>query len=136
MDISTIKPGDMELDIEHPSTGEFTGLRIHLISTDDDRLKKVQRKWTNLALAASRQRRKNKLTAEQVEERGLELLATAMVKLEWLEGDDGKRASFNGEQPEASKEANLELLEQDWLRRQVDEALGDTAGFFESSESD
>lgn len=128
MDLSEIKPSAHVLDILHPGTGEETGLKIELVSMDDERVKKVQRKWQNAAL--QRTKRNKKITAEEVEARSNEILAAAMVGIVYGKDANGKEATWKGEQPKLTAKLKDEMLSVEWLRRQIDEALGDSEAFF------
>ena len=130
MDINSIKPIGTSIDIKHPASGLDIGLALDLVSMKDDRVKEIQRKWTNKAL---RNARKNKaFSAEEIEERTSDLLVAAVTGWSWSKGADGKVASFKGQTPEHSASIVREVfMALPWIADQVDEALGDTSNFFE-----
>lgn len=121
MDISGINASTSPVEIRHPGTQELLGLTVHLRPMSDPKVKAVQRRFTNEAL----RKRNMKITAEQAEASRTDVLVSAVDSWEWA-GD----ASFNGEQPECTAENIRKLLKVDWLRDQLDEALGDEAAFF------
>ncbi len=85
------------------------------------KVKAAQNRMTNERLV----KRSHKVTAESIEENGTKLIVSAVDGWEWQ--DD---ASFNGAKPEFT-EANLRaVLKIDWIRKQLDEELGDEASFF------
>lgn len=121
MDIFSIKPSTATVDIRHPATQEPIGLTIRLLPMSDKAVKAVQRRNANELYRA----RGMKITAEKAEANRLDILVAAVEGWEWS-GD----ASFNGEKLECTPENVRKVLKVDWLREQVDEALGDDASFF------
>lgn len=123
MDISSIAPNERVIDIVHPATEEPIGLKITLLPSSHENVKKVQRHQQNRRL----QSRKFNVTAEQLEAQGLELLVAAISGWEWS-GD----ANFEGEVPEFNAENVRRVLKKaDWIRDQVDKELANDAAFFE-----
>jgi hypothetical protein len=125
MDLSTITTSAQTVDIIHPGTGEEIGLKLQVISRDDPAVKRVQRRITDKRL----KRGFRKVTAEQIDEENIEVLAAAVTNLIW-----GKDASWGGKKLECTPENVKLLLGQAWLRKQVEEAIGEDAEFFSAAE--
>lgn len=121
MDIGEIKPIEQVIDVLHPKTGQETGLKLTICSAEDERVKSVQREQLDKRMKGGKRR-----TVSQMESDNLDLLASSVVDLEWT-GD----ANLHGEKPKHSKQVVKELLSQDWLRRQVDDAAGKTEDFYQ-----
>lgn len=122
MDLSTITPSTLKVEIRHPGTGEPTGLVIECVSLQSEQVKRVQRSITDKVLRS----RTRKLSAEQIEENAVEVLAAAVVGWEWRDG-----ATWAGGKTLDFSPANVRVVVGvDWLRKQIDEALGDESAFF------
>jgi hypothetical protein len=127
MDIADISPTERTIEILHPRTKEPVGIRVVLVSLEDDKLSKLKRKI---------QDRKNGLEArgkhfkaEEVEENKNELLFSSMVGWEWYD------ATYKGEKPAFTRAKVYELLNDParvWFRDQLLIELGDTEAFFAS----
>lgn len=126
-DLANIKPGERTIEILHPSTGEKLGLRITIMSTDDDRMRKINRRITDEAL---RKRQKNKaFSAEEIEDNALALIVQAVTGWEWY-GDD---VSFEGEKPDYSPiNVRKVVTKAAFIRSQLEEELGETKSFFQN----
>ena len=124
MDISSITASSSTIEIRHPATGEPLGLRITLRPTSSTEVQTVKRRITNESI---RMRNKN-ISAEKLEANGLDILVAMIENMEW-EGD----TSWHGEKLDATP-ANIRKLmkEADWIKKQVDDAIGDDAAFFQS----
>jgi hypothetical protein len=137
-DLSTIKQTERTIDIVHPANGENIGLRITLVSLDDERMTKIRRSITDRRLHL--EARGKALKADEVEENADNVIFTATIDWEWYnptgkEGDKGYRADampdFKGEQPEFTRRNFFALIgEISWIKNQINEALGDTRAFF------
>jgi hypothetical protein len=129
VDLATIKPADRKIEIVHPGTKEPIGVRVSLMSYDDERLKKVRRQITDRRLA---DQQKNKpLKSDEAEENGNKLLFAAMTGWEWYDG-----ATFKGEMPDFTPRNVSEVFsELPWFRAQVDTAVADEESFFDNSGS-
>jgi len=124
MDLSAIKPVEHVLDIVHPGTNEPLGIKVSLLSLDDDAMKKVKRKIQDASNALARKGKS--FSAEQVEENHNLLLFTAMTGWSW-EGD----ANFHGEKPAFTVAMVYKVFnELPWFRDQISEKVGDTKSFF------
>lgn len=130
MDLGTIRSQNSTVEIVHPGTGKKTGLILELRPMHDDAVKRVTNsiKDHRLKLAA---RNKN-FKAEELESGRFEILSAAIAGWSWGKDDDGKEASFAGEQLKYTPVNVRRILEIDWIADQVDEALGDTGRFFQS----
>lgn len=122
MDILSIQPQTITVDVKHPSTGARIGLSIECVSLEDDRVKQVERVIKNKVLRSGR----STVTAERLEDNTVELLTAAIVGWNWADGltlGDLKNPPLN--------KANVgKLLAVAWIAKQVDAALGDEAAFF------
>lgn len=121
MDFASIKANTARIDIRHPATQEPTGLVWYLKPMSDPAVKAIQRRFTNETL----RQRGMKITAEKADANRTDILVAATDKWEW-NGD----AEFEGEKPELTPENIRKVLKLDWVRDQLDEALGDDAAFF------
>ncbi|WP_379069369.1 hypothetical protein ACHMW4_03930 [Mesorhizobium sp. UC22_110] len=138
MDILSLQPGNISVEIKHPATGAPIGLTIECVSLEDDRVKAVERQIKNRALRGGR----NTVTAEKIEDNTVEILAAAIVGWKWerplLAPAVGKKEAVYGEQPNLDGDENPQLtkinvsklLAVSWIAKQVDTALGDEAAFF------
>ncbi len=139
-DLSTIKQTDRTIEIVHPVTAENIGLRITLVSLDDERMTKIRRSITDRRLHL--EARGKSFKADEVEENADNVIFTATVDWEWYnptgsEGDKGYREdampNFKGEQPEFNRKNFFALIDEiSWIKTQINEALGDTRAFFAS----
>lgn len=124
MDIANLKPSERTIEITDPTTGENLGIRINMVSIDDDRLKAIKRKITDERLRLSQ--RNKSFTAEQVENNANRILWTAVTGWEWY----GKDVNFLGEVPEFSQRNFYAVLETlPWFRDQLNEEIEDRAAF-------
>lgn len=141
MDLSSIKPGERTIEIEHPATGAPLGIRVGIVSLDDDRLKRLKRNITDESLKL--QAKGKAFKVEELERNSKSLLFGATTRWEWYnptgkEGDEGYDAKampdFNGEIPEYNqKNFNAVIEALPWFADQLREALEDTKGFFDNS---
>jgi hypothetical protein len=143
MDLATLKPTTRHIEIKHPATGEPLGIRVTIVSMDDDRLSGIKREIMDRRLHL--ESRNKRFKAEEIETNTVRLLFAATLEWEWYnptgnEGDEGYKADampvFNGEQP-AFNERNFKAIvkELPWFRDQINEELGETKAFFGNSES-
>ena len=141
VDLSKIKASERTVEILHPGTGEKLGVRVPLVSIDDDRMKAVKRSITDRRLHL--EQRGKHFKAEEIEENRNNLLFKAMTGWEWYnptgnEGDEGYDADampdFGGEVPEFNRRNVVAVFEaMSWFRDQLDEAIGDEKAFFDNS---
>lgn len=128
MDLSTLEPTreGAEMAVRHPATNApVEGMSITLLGMDSERALRAQRAATNRRLKQGVQRMK--LTAEELEADGLELLAALTVAWKGVELD-GK------ELPCTAENARMLYGKFRWLREQVDEFTGDRANFLPASQ--
>jgi hypothetical protein len=138
MDLATLKPTTRTIEIKHPVTGHPLGVRVTVVSMDDDRLTKIKREIMDRRLYL--EQRGKTFKAEDVEANTHRLLFTATLGWEWYnptnsEDDDGM-PTFNGEVPEFNErnfKAVIKTLP--WFRDQINEELGETKAFFDNSPS-
>jgi len=123
MDLASIKPNTVDVDIIHPGDGEPTGLVITIRSTDDEAVKRVQRKHINQRL----KNRDKKPSIERLEEENVALVCAAVAGWRW-----GGASEWGGEKPDFTPDNVAEVLGIEWIRKQVTEALNEEADFFTS----
>lgn len=121
MDILSLQPSTICIDIKHPATGSPIGLQIECVSLEDDRVKAVERAIKNRALRGGR----NTVTAEKIDDNTVELLTAAIVGWKW----DGDLTLGDLKNPQMSKINVGKLLAVSWIAKQIDTALGDEAAF-------
>lgn len=142
MDISTVKPTNRTIEIKHPGTGMPLGVRVTIVSVDDERLKKAKRDIMDRRLYL--EQRGKVFKAEEVEENTQNLLFTATLGWVWYnptgdEGDDGydptAMPSFGDEQP-AFNQRNFKriITTLPWFADQINEEIGERKAFFGDSE--
>jgi hypothetical protein len=115
--------------IVHPETLEPLGITITLASSESPRVKAMLRERTNKRLqvmAAGRKQKQTAPTIEELESESLDLLVTATTGWSGIEIGDAV-LDCNPE--------NVRSIYADpafaWLKKQVDEAFGDQASFFQ-----
>lgn len=138
MDLSTLKTGDRTIEVASPVTGENLGIRISVMSIDDDRMQKVKRRITDERLRL--EARGKVFKAEEIEENRHNLLFAAMSGWEWYnptgkEGDEGydkdAAPTFEGSVPDFNRKDVINVLTKlSWLTDLINEAVGDTKAFF------
>ncbi|MGA0564172.1 hypothetical protein ACO2RV_17135 [Ancylobacter sp. VNQ12] len=127
MDLLSIKPNTITVDIKHPATGKPIGLSVDCVSMESDEVKAVERQIKNKALRSGR----NAVTAEKIDENTVSILSAAIVGWSWT-----GEATLGGEKNPALTAANkAKLLSIAWIAKQIDTALGDETAFFTSSEN-
>lgn len=127
MDLLSIRPNTITVEIKHPATGAPIGLTVECVSMESDEVKAVERQIKNKALRSGR----NSVTAEKIDENTVAILSAAIVGWAWS-GD----ASLGSEKNPALNAANkAKLLSAPWIAKQIDTALGDEAAFFSTSET-
>lgn len=127
MDILSLQPNTITLDLKHPATGADLGVSVELRSLESDEVKAIERQLKNKALKGGR----NTVTAEKIDDNTIALLSAAIVS--WTFSGD---ANLAGDKKPACTEANKrKLLAVPALAKQIDVALGDEAAFFVISET-
>ncbi len=137
-DLSTIKPAALELEIKHPGTGDRLGVRLTLISMDDQRMIKIKRGITDNKLRLDA--RGKHFKAEDIEDNTNRLYFGATTGWEWYNptgnvGDDGYDADampeIDGEQPDFNQRNFMMVVTKlPWFAEQIGEALGNSRDFF------
>ena len=127
MDLLSLQPNTITLDLKHPATGEALGVSVELRSLESDEVKAVERQLKNKALKGGR----NTVTAEKIDDNTIALLSAAIVSWSFT-----GEANLGGDKKPACNEANKrKLLAVPAIAKQIDVALGDEAAFFAPSET-
>ncbi len=127
MDILSLQPNTITVEIKHPATGAPIGLSVECVSLESDAVKAVERQIKNAALKSGR----NSLTAEKMDKNTIALLSAAIVGWSWADGLSLGALSS----PALTAENKAKLLAVSWIAKQIDTALGDEAAFFSTSET-
>lgn len=123
MDIASIQATGRPVEITHPVTGENLGVRVTLLPDSDPKVKKVQRELQNRQF----EKRKLKLTAEQLEAQSFELLVAAIDGWEWY----GEGAVFEGEKPAFTEDNVRRVLKKAvFIREQLAEEFNSREAFY------
>lgn len=142
-DIASIKSADRTIEIVHPATGAAIGVRINLVSIDDERLAKLRRSITDRRLALEQRRKTFK--AEDIEANVIDICFTAMLGWEWYNptgkaGDEGYDAdaalTWQGSVPDFTRKNVAAILSDEgmsWFKDQINEAISETKDFFKAS---
>ena len=140
MDIKTIKPMERTLEIKYPN-GTPMGIRVRVMSVEDERLKKLKRQFTDERFKL--ESKGKSLKTEDVERNGNILLFTASLGWEWYnptgkESDHGYDPDampvFGDAVPEYNQRNFIEMLDElSWFGEQLREEIDDTKSFFGNS---
>lgn len=143
-DLATLKPTERTIEILHPSTGAPLGIRLTVMSIDDDRLKRVKRNITDEQLKL--QARGKSFKADELERNAHQILFAASTG--WTaynptgtDKDGGYDAdatpTFNGKPwPDYNQRNFMEVIETlPWFADQVREAIDETKAFFGTSKA-
>lgn len=141
MDISNIKTTERVLEILHPATKEQLGIRVTLMSLDDDRMKKTKRQITDRRLHL--EARGKHFKADEIDDNRNNIAFGAMTGWEWYEQKEQKDANgkivlpfreqpkFNGKVPDFNRANVSAVFDQlSWFREQIEEAISETKDFF------
>lgn len=126
MDLLSLTPNTIMLDLKHPATGEPLGVCVELRSLESDEVKTVERQLKNKALKGGR----NTVTAEKIDDNTIALLSAALVA--WTFSGDANLAG--DKKPTCNDTNKRKLLAVPAIAKQIDVALGDEAAFFTTSE--
>ena len=124
MDVAALFVTTQTIQITNPADGSAIGISVELASPDSPQVMAVQRKWQDRLL--SKQGRK--LTADEMHEQVLDLLAAGVVSWTWADG-----VTFKGEVPGSDLKSIKAVLSDPagaFIARQIDGALANEAGFF------
>ena len=125
-DIAEIKPNENTFEILHPETDEPVGIRVTIMSPDDDRMKPIKRRITDFNL--QKQKRGKTLKAIEVEDNENALVASTLTGWNWY----GEDVTFNGEKPEFTMKNVIAVLNQIfWFKKQVNDEIENEKGFFQ-----
>lgn len=130
-DISALKPSERLVEIHHPGDeNKPLGIRVTLMSIEDDRLKKLKRQFQDERIRL--EARGKTMKAEDIETNRNLLALAAMTGWEWYAVNDGEEpAKFKGEIPAFNpKNVNAVFAEAPWFRDQIEKEIGDTSSFF------
>lgn len=124
MDISTLVPNERVIEIKHPVTDANIGIKVTVVSLDDEKTKQTRRRVINKRIEL--EKKGKNFRADDIEENEFDLIFASMTGWEWYD------AEFHGEKP-AFNEANVKkvLNELPWFKRQISEAIGDEKAFFQ-----
>ena len=135
MELTNLKPSDRTIEIVSPLTGQPIGVRVQVVSLEDDRLKRIKRQITDDSLRL--QAKGKAFKSDEIERNAQMLMFGGTLGWEWYNpnGDEGEDATpkFNGEIPEFNQKNFISLVtELPWFREQIEEAIGDTKSFFDN----
>lgn len=124
-----------EVELKHPATNEPIGIFWSVLGSDSDTFRDYMKEATNAKLrkdAMARKRGKDVevRTVEEAEKETIDLLT--LCSLGWR-STDSSAIKFKGEDL-AFNVPNVRrvLTELPWIRRQIDEAIGDLENFMKS----
>lgn len=127
MDISDIKSAELALEIVHPGSKEPLGIKVTLVSLDDERVKKARRKITDRRLYL--EARGKSFKAEELDENMHHVVFSCMTGWVW-EGE----ATFHGKKPEFNfNNVDAVFTELPWFLDQIRERLNEDADFYKAS---
>lgn len=141
MELTNLKPTDRTIEIVSPVSGQPIGIRVRVMSIEDDRLKRIKRQITDESLKL--QAKNKAFKADELERNANMLMFGGTLGWEWYnptgkEGDEGydpkQMPAFNGQQPEYNQKNFVEIVtELPWFGEQIQEAIGETKSFFDNS---
>ena len=140
VDIAEVKTSELKRKIVYPEghdlAGDWMGITISVVQLEDDKTQQARRRIMDSRL--KKDAKGKTLTAEEVEENQLDILYSCMTGWDWSGGEDEKvnkvdAATFNGETPAFNRrDVKKVLATLPWFRKQVDDAIDEAQGFFES----
>jgi hypothetical protein len=124
MEISTIRTGEVMLDILHPVTDEPLGITVPLRPLDDPIMRRLSRKLNDEKITLGK---KGKVfDAKKMEENFRLIVFTAMSGWDW-KGD----ATFHGEKPAFNETMVYKVFDElPWFQSQLEDKLGEIRSFF------
>jgi hypothetical protein len=117
----------VEIEITHPKTGKGTGLKVRVASYSSERVKRVQRKFANIAIRESKRNPKKVGTVEEIEEKAVEITAAAVVSWSGF--------TLGGKTLECTPENVIAILTNPdlwFISEQIDKAADDQASFIKA----
>lgn len=134
MDLSSIKPTERTVEIKHPGTGNPLGIRVNVVSIEDERLKPLRRMFADEAL--KREQKGKSAKSADIEANANQLLFRATTGWEWYEPEGGEMPTFHDEVPEFNQKNFMAIVKElPWFGTQISEELDDTKAFFGNSKS-
>lgn len=138
MELTALKPTERSIEIISPATGQPLGVRVRVVSLEDERLERVKRQINDEALRL--QGKGKSFKAHEVERNAKTIMFTGTLGWEWYnptgaEGDEGYDAdatpTYKGEIPAFNQKNFTDIVtELPWFGEQVSEAIGETKSFF------
>lgn len=129
MDLSELKPLERNVEILHPKTDVEVGIKVSLLSINDDKLKKIKRRIQDDKLRLEAKGKNFK--SEDIEENRDKLIFNAVTGWAWGKDASGKETTFNKEKPAFNqKNFNDVMKALPWFRDQLEEAISDEKAFF------
>lgn len=141
VDITSIKPIERTVEINHPGTHAPIGLRVFLISMNDDRMKALKRNITKKRMEL--EKRGKVFSVDDIEENTRNLVYGVTTGWEWYnptgnlgdtDYDEAAMLDFHGEQPEFNiRNFNRVYDEIDWFGTQIQTEVQQDEEFFSHS---
>lgn len=138
MDISAIKPSERTVELVHPGTGTRLGIRVTVMSIDDERLAKLKRTFRDETNRLNS--RGKSIKAEQEEANSYQLLFAATTGWEWYnptgnEGDAGydpdAQLTLEGSLPQYNQANFLKVAKSlPWFTKQLTGEIDEEKAFF------
>lgn len=142
-DISNIKPVERPIEIKSPVNGAPLGIRVTVMSIEDERLKRIKREITDESLRL--QSRNKHFKMADIEANENRILFAASLGWEWYnptgaEGDEGydpdAMPDFHGEQPEFNQKNFMAVIKElSWFAGQLRNEIDEEKAFFNDSKS-
>lgn len=146
-DLDTVAASDAgaEIELVHPTTNAPLGIFITILGKDSEVFREHVKEQVNAsirkeALATRRGKKVDPPTAEEAEQRAIELLV--LCTLGWRSETYGEKKAVIANEPVIVMKgealpfsvANAKRIYTDsiWIRRQVDEAIGDLENFIKA----
>ena len=125
MDISTLIPTERIIEIKHPVKDENLGIRVNIISLNDEKMKQIRRKFINKRIEL--EKKGKSFRADDIEENEVDLLIASMTGWDWYDAEfHGEKLEFN------ANNVKKVFRELPWFKKQVSEAVSDEKAFFQS----
>lgn len=126
-DLRDLKPAERDIEITHPADPNLKiGIRVKLISLDDDRALKSRRRIANKRIHLNE--RGKTFSAEDLEKNARQIVFGCMVDWDWSESE----FDFNGENPDFNEKNVIDVFtELPWFFKQVQDELNEEKDFFQ-----
>lgn len=138
VNIASRKPVEQTVEILDPATDQPLGIRVRVMSIEDERLKKLKRAITDERLKL--ESKGKALKTEDIERNGERLLFAATLGWDWYNptGDEGDAGydpeampDFHGDVPDFTQLKFNEIIrELPWFAEQLREKIDETRSFF------